>query len=203
MSTGNEPEELEVPESLPVMVLAGATLFPKTLLPLFIFEPRYRAMLESALSTDRLLAIAQPLRVNEERVCPVAGVGLIRACVKKEDGTSHLILQGIARVKFTGWPQLVPFRVATVRRIGVVELESEEARQERLIHLRVVLERGGLPLPQEMGEHLARIDDPDALTDIAASALLKDPVKRQALLAEESNVRRQELLLQFLREELA
>lgn len=203
MSTEIGPEELEVPESLPVMVLGGATLFPKTLLPLFIFEPRYRAMLETALNTDRLLAIAQPLRENEERLCPVAGVGLIRACVKKEDGTSHLILQGVARVKFTGWPQLVPFRVATVRKIGIVSPESEEERQERLVHLRVVLERGGLPLPQEMGEHLARIDDPDALTDIAASALLKDPVKRQAVLAEESNVRRQELLLHLLREELA
>jgi len=65
------------------------------------------------------------------------------------------------------------------------------------------LERGGLPVPQEMGEHLARIEDPDALTDIAASALVKDPAKRQRILAEESNVRRQELLLQFLREELS
>lgn len=195
--------ELEVPENLPVMVLGGATLFPNTLLPLFIFEPRYRAMLESALSTDRLLAIAQPLRENEERVCSVAGVGLIRACVRKDDGTSNLILQGVARVKFTAWPQLVPFRVATVSRIGSLEPESEEARRERLVHLRVVLERGGLTLPPEMGEHLARIDDPDALTDIAASALLKDPVKRQAILAEESNVRRQELLLRLLREEFA
>lgn len=203
MSIGKEFEELEVPENLPVMVLGGATLFPNALLPLFIFEPRYRAMLESALSTDRMLAIAQPLRENEERVCPVAGVGLIRACVKKEDGTSNLILQGVARVKFTGWPQLVPFRVAGVRRIGTVDPESAEDRRERLVHLRVVLERGGLTLPQEMGEHLARIDDPDALTDLAASALLKDPAKRQAILAEESNVRRQALLLRLLREEFA
>ena len=203
MSMGKELEDLDVPGVLPVMVLGGATLFPNTLLPLFIFEPRYRAMLESALSTDRMLAVAQPLREDEERVCPVAGVGLIRACVKKEDGTSNLILQGVARVKFTAWPQLVPFRIAAVRRIGNLDSESAEARQERLVHLRVVLERGVLPLPQEMSEHLARIDDPDALTDIAASALLKDPLKRQAILAEESNVRRQELLLRLLREELA
>lgn len=202
MSTGMDFDALEMPEQLPVMVLGGATLFPKTLLPLFIFEPRYRAMLQSALDTDRMIAVAQPLRENEERVCPVAGVGLIRACVRKEDGTSHLILQGVARVKFTGWPQLVPFRMAEVQRIGSPAPESEASRRERLVHLRVVLERGGLPLPPEMGENLARIDDPDVLTDIAASALLKDPAKRQSILAEESSVRRQELLLQFLREEL-
>jgi Lon protease-like protein len=68
---------MALPERLPVMVLGGATLFPNTLLPLFIFEPRYRAMLESALNTDRLLAVVQPLRENEERVCQAAGVGLI------------------------------------------------------------------------------------------------------------------------------
>ena len=203
MKKGTGAVEIEVPATLPVMVLGGVTLFPNTLLPLFIFEQRYKAMLENALGTDRLLAIAQPLREKEERLCPVAGVGLIRACVKKEDGSSHLILQGIERVRFTGWPQLVPFRVATVERVGCLEEESAESRQERLVHLRVILERGGLPLPQEMSEHLARIDDPDALTDIAASALLKDPVKRQTILAEESNVRRQELLLRFLREELS
>lgn len=203
MSGGFDSEGMELPETLPVMVLGGATLFPNTLLPLFIFEPRYRAMLESALSTDRMLAIVQPLRENEERVCQAAGVGLIRACVKREDGTSHLVLQGVARVKFVGWPQLVPFRVASVEKLGRFELESEEARLERLVHLRVVLERGGLPLPKEMSEHLARIDDPDALTDIAASALLKDAMKRQAILAEESNIQRQALLLQFLRDELA
>lgn len=203
MNKGTGAAEIEVPATLPVMVLGGVTLFPNTLLPLFIFEQRYKAMLENALGTDRLLAIAQPLRENEERLCPVAGVGLIRACVKKEDGSSHLILQGIERVRFTGWPQLVPFRIAAVERLGWLEEESAEDRQERLVHLRVILERGGLPLPQEMSEHLARIDDPDALTDIAASALLKDPVKRQTVLAEESNVRRQELLLRFLREELS
>jgi Lon protease-like protein len=200
MNTGTGAAEIEVPATLPVMVLGGVTLFPNTLLPLFIFEQRYKAMLENALGTDRLLAIAQPLRENEERLCPVAGVGLIRACVKKEDGSSHLILQGLERVRFTGWPQLVPFRVAAVERVGLLEEESAVARQERLAHLRVILERDGLSLPQEMREHLARIDDPDSLTDIAASALLKDPVERQTILAEASNVHRQELLLRFLRE---
>ena len=40
------------PGSAPVMVLGGATLFPRGYMPLFIFEPRYRAMLNHALERD-------------------------------------------------------------------------------------------------------------------------------------------------------
>ena len=196
-------EDIEIPGTVPVMVLEGATLFPRTLMPLYIFEPRYRAMLEEALATDRLVAIAQPLKGGGDQLCAVAGVGLIRACVKKEDGTSQLILQGVKRVSFTHWPQMLPFRIGAVQCFGRIESETQEQRNARLVHLQVILERGGLPVPGEMGEQLAKIDDPDVLTDIAASALLKPADQRQAVLQEEGNIARQDLLLNFLRKNLS
>lgn len=189
----------QIPETLPVMVLGGGTLFPNTLLPLFIFEERYRAMLECALTTDRLLAIAMPLEGNQNKVHPVSGVGLVRACVRNVDGTSNVILQGIGRVRFTGWPQLVPFRKAAVESFGRTEPETPADREARLCTLRVCMEKGGLRVPAEIGSQLGRIDDPDALTDIAASAFLKDPEQRQTVLEQESNLRRQEVLIRLLR----
>ncbi|MEI6377638.1 MAG: LON peptidase substrate-binding domain-containing protein, partial [bacterium] len=69
----------ELPETLPVMVLPGVTLFPNALLPLFIFEPRYRAMLDEALGAGRMLAMAMPRDEEESEVEMVAGVGLVRA----------------------------------------------------------------------------------------------------------------------------
>jgi hypothetical protein len=137
-------EDIEIPGTVPVMVLEGATLFPRTLMPLYIFEPRYRAMLEEALATDRLVAIAQPLKGGGDQLCAVAGVGLIRACVKKEDGTSQLILQGVKRVSFTHWPQMLPFRIGAVQCFGRIESETQEQRNARLVHLQVILERGGI-----------------------------------------------------------
>ena len=47
-----------LPEQVPVMPLPGAVLFPHALLPLYIFEPRYREMLEHALSHHRMFAVA-------------------------------------------------------------------------------------------------------------------------------------------------
>ena len=45
---------------VPVFPLAGALLFPRSQLPLHIFEPRYRAMVRDALASDRLIAMVQP-----------------------------------------------------------------------------------------------------------------------------------------------
>lgn len=50
--------EISLPQALPVMLLNGCTLFPHALLPLFIYEPRYREMLDHALKTDRLFSSA-------------------------------------------------------------------------------------------------------------------------------------------------
>ena len=91
---------MQLPDAVPVMTLPSATLFPQALLPLYIFEPRYRRMLAEALDSNRMFTVAmqRPGRTREIP-CPVAGLGLIRVSVGHNDGTSHLILQGLARVQ--------------------------------------------------------------------------------------------------------
>ena len=61
------------------MTLPSATLFPQALLPLYIFEPRYRQMLADTLKHNRMFSVAmqKPGRTRETP-CPVAGLGLIR-----------------------------------------------------------------------------------------------------------------------------
>src|SRR5687767_7811165 len=78
--------DLKIPSEAPVMVLSNALLFPHVLLPLHIFEQRYRAMLEWALEHDRVFCIAlrRPDAVEtgaSSDFYHVAGLGLIRACV--------------------------------------------------------------------------------------------------------------------------
>src|SRR6185436_17665412 len=91
---------MKIPPEVPVMTLPNATLFPHALLPLYIFEPRYRQMLSDALRSHRMFAVAMQRPGNtRETPAPVAGLGLIRVAVKHGDGTSHLILQGLARVE--------------------------------------------------------------------------------------------------------
>src|SRR5438876_5312311 len=107
---------MELPDAVPVMTLPSATLFPQALLPLYIFEPRYRQMLKDMLKTDRMFSVAmqKPGR-QRESPCQVAGLGLIRVSVGHQDGTSHLILQGLARVELIDTVQTRPYRVANIR----------------------------------------------------------------------------------------
>src|SRR6185436_12827923 len=107
---------MKIPPEVPVMTLPNATLFPQAMLPLYIFEPRYRQMLSDALNSHRMFSVAiqKPGRVRETP-SSIAGLGLIRASVLKKDGTSNLILQGIARVELAETVRSKPYRVARIR----------------------------------------------------------------------------------------
>src|ERR1044071_1415335 len=116
---------MELPEAVPVMTLPSATLFPQALLPLYIFEARYRQMLADMLRRDRMFTVAmqKPGR-KRETPCAVAGLGLIRVSVGHGDGTSHLILQGLARVELIGTVQTKPYRVASIRPLRAAAADS-------------------------------------------------------------------------------
>ena len=78
-------DALELPAAVPVMPLPGALLFPHALLPLYIFEPRYRLMLERALGEHRMFCVTllNPRRSDWRSPADfhqIATVGLIRAC---------------------------------------------------------------------------------------------------------------------------
>src|SRR5690349_6782336 len=120
-----------LPEQAPVMPLPGTLLFPHALLPLYIFEPRYRQMLKHALAHHRMFCIAliKPHCAEWQSVADffhTASVGLIRACVERSDGTSNLILQGLERVRFTDFEREAPFPIATIDSLESDSVSSVE-----------------------------------------------------------------------------
>src|SRR5690349_5005222 len=103
---------MEIPTEVAVMTLPSVTLFPQALLPLYIFEPRYRRMLADALDAQRMFIVAmQKPNCTRETPSTIAGLGLVRVCVENPDGTSHLILQGITRVELKQAVRYKPYRV--------------------------------------------------------------------------------------------
>ena len=103
---------MELPEQIGVMTLQDVTLFPQSMLPLYIFEPRYRRMLADALETHRLFCVAKR-KPGTTRDVPsdVAGVGVIRASVGHGNGASHMVVQGLARVRLDKTVRYKPYRV--------------------------------------------------------------------------------------------
>jgi Lon protease-like protein len=194
-----------LPPTLPVMVLPGVTLFPNALLPLYIFEPRYREMLEEALGAGRMLAMAMPRNEEESDVEMIAGAGLVRACIRNDNGTSNLILQGVCRVRFIGWDQLSPYRIARVEELRSNEGEHHdlESKVTQLHALCARFKEQGIELPSQFEAYLNQITNIGVITDLVASTLVADPRVRQMLLEEVEIPRRLEKLLAGLRAQLS
>lgn len=197
-----------LPAEVPVMPLPGALLFPRALLPLYIFEPRYRAMLEHALKHQRMFAIALIRPDVTEWRSPndffhVAGVGLIRACVGRNDGTSNLILQGLERVRFIGFEQEDPFPIATIELLSSDDETSveTEALATKVLELYSALKGEGKKLPPKVDRYLADLADPEMLADLVASTFITDPLRRQHVLEELSINQRLRLMIRYLRDE--
>jgi Lon protease-like protein len=201
----NGEQSTELPATLPVMVLPGVTLFPNALLPLHIFESRYRLMLEEALGDCRMLAMAMPRDKQEREVEPIAGAGLVRACIRNDDGTSNLILQGVSRVRFTGWEQMEPFRIARIEPVQSREGDQEniESRVTQLHALCARFKEQGIELPSQFEAYLNQISNIGVITDLVASTLVADSRVRQMLLEEVDIPKRLEKLLAGLRAQLS
>src|SRR5687768_15662172 len=91
----------DMPEILPVFPLSGVLLLPRGQLPLNIFEPRYIAMVEDAIKTDRMIGIIQP-RQPETRDFPLYDTGCagrIKSFSETDDGRYLITLTGVSRFK--------------------------------------------------------------------------------------------------------
>ena len=199
---------ISLPDQVPVMPLPDALLFPNALLPLHIFEPRYQQMLEYALREHRMFSVAliKPQRSQwktTDDFFHVAGVGLIRACVGRSDGTSNLILQGLRRARFTGFEQSAPFPIARIQSVEskTAATVETEALGAKVIELYSKLKTDGRQLPEKVDKYLANLTDMEMLADLMAATFVNDPLRRQQLLEELSLNRRLRLLIQYLREE--
>ena len=156
---------VQLPESAAVMIL-NTVLFPHAVLPLRIFEPRYRVMLDQALATHRMFVVAmQRPGCAKESPCPIAGLGLIRASVKQADGTSNLLLQGISRVKLTKVVHYKPYRVCRIQPLTSPEPNrlAAEALRMRILELAQQSLQEGYILPMEGLKQL--VGDPSAVPD--------------------------------------
>ena len=196
------------------MTLRNATLFPQALLPLYIFEPRYRRMLADALHSHRMFIVAMQRPGQQREVpSPVAGLGLIRVSVGHRDGTSHLILQGVTRVEMIEAVRYRPYRVQRIRPLAAGKADSVvvDALVSRIRELAAERLAQGVPLPLPPGSDsaatmsaddvqafLEKIEDPGQLADMVACSLLTRAADRQCLLEAVDVAERLRRLVRFL-----
>lgn len=208
-----------LPKTVGVMVLPGVNLFPHAILPLFIFEPRYRRMLLDALGSHRMFCVAmQRTDKDDEAPAQVAGLGVIRASVENPDGTSNMILQGLTRVSVGRVVRRKPYRIHSIQ--PMVPANGDSTHVDALVgKVRELVEarfRKGLPGPLKfLGEKggpakgdgmsvenilrsVSDVADASMLADLVSCTLLPDPRQRQVMLETVDVETRLRYLIHFL-----
>ena len=197
---------MDLPEQVGVMVLPQTVFFPHHLLPLHIFEPRYRVMVQAALEGSRMFAVAMERSKTDPlpQSSRMGSLGLIRSCVLQPDGTSNLVLQGIARVRLDHLVQTHPYLIATPEPVEDSEEKSDAATViQEALHSKILekvekIDDPALPSLQEVKNFLQHLQDHHAFVDLLSGCFIRDPLQRQKLLEEVSLTERLRLLLHLL-----
>jgi len=125
MQVGNKSYRVEtdIPGQVPVFPLSGALLLPGAQLPLNIFEPRYLAMFDDAMSSNRLIGVIQPALVGSktgkgpvEDLCRVGCLGRITSFAETGDGRYVITLGGVCRFRIGEEmdPAHKPYRICRI-----------------------------------------------------------------------------------------
>ncbi len=201
---------------IPLFPLPNVVLFPEARVPLHIFEPRYRQMMEAALAGDRSLGMATVLPSHADTMAadpplfPVGCAGFITRWNRLADGRYDLVLHGTRRFRIVR--ELPPegdrlYRVAEIEWISESPLAgTEDELATRRRDVMALLERLARRSENEEAEvsldRLSQLDDVH-FTNAICAAIGLPPLEKQGLLEAGGAVERAGRLGELLRFQLA
>lgn len=202
-----------LPTIIPIFPLTGSLLLPGNLLPLNIFEPRYRNMVEDALKAGQHIGMIQPLVPSQDNwvaeaeaaasshpeLYPIGCVGKIERSEKQPDGRYVIVLRGISRFRIAReLPMWRGYRQIEADYTPFPGDEQEPASllsPARILHaLRTFSEVHGLEFDFDLLGSLPGV----ILLNGLAAALPFRPAEKQALLESPGTLEREELLLTLM-----
>jgi len=177
---------------LPLFPLEDVVLFPHSMIPLYVFEARYRKMVRDVLAGNRLMAISlqlekeDPARESAPRVATVASVGELVLAQELPDGRFNLVVRGRARIRIDEELESdEPYRLIAAHEIPDDRSESAQDLDEADTTLRALVTGLAESIPDggDLLKHVAAAQDsPAALSNVMAASLVADAKLRQRLL---------------------
>jgi Lon protease-like protein len=205
--------QMALPDVLAVFPLTGVMLLPGTVLPLHIFEPRYRAMVEDALEAGKVFGMIQPFTPQDDNRGPQPGAanmapdlykvgcaGYIEKWEKLPDGRFFLQLKGVNRFRFSEELELQ----RGYRRVKALYQDFPDAVLQESWHcdraalleaLAIYGKANGMQVKPEQAEKFSDLE----LINLLAVSLPFHPAEKQALLEAHELQDREKILVDLLR----
>jgi Lon protease-like protein len=205
--------QMTLPEVLPVFPLTGVMLLPGTVLPLHIFEPRYRNMIEDALSGDKIFGMIQPFAPQNDNRGPQPGAGdvapnlykvgcagYIEKSEKLPDGRFFVQLKGVNRFRFAEEFTLQ----RGYRRVKAIYGEFSDANLDQGWQCRRAAVLDALAFYGKAHGMQVRPDQAERFSDLELVNLLSvslpfHPAEKQALLEAPTLLDRETMLVDLLK----
>jgi ATP-dependent Lon protease len=198
-----------IPAALPVLPLKETVIYPDTLTPLAVGQPRSMRLVNEVLSGERMLALvaARDPELDEpgpDELYDVGVVGIVARMLKVPDGTIRILVQGTERVRLGDYVAEEPYLVARIEPLpDVVEPSPELEALTRNVQRTFTEIIEQIPyLPEELQLAVTNVDEPSALTHLIAGALRISTAEKQELLEQVDVGRRLRRLSEILAREL-
>ncbi len=197
----------------PIFPLPNVVHFPHLLLPLHVFEPRYRRMVHDCLSGDRLLAMAllkpgweASTAFSKPAVFDMACLGRITAEQRLPDGRYYLVLQGLSRARIVGEEDPdQPYRIAKLELCSDVYAApptiDRDARREEMLDAFRRLHKD-INLERVFQDAIAASVSMGVICDVLADALKLPPVAAQEVLDAVDVAERSSIVLGRIQEKI-
>jgi hypothetical protein len=194
----------DLPSIVDVFPLSGVLLLPRGQLPLNVFEPRYLALVDSALSGSRLIGIIQPTQ-NEEKVlkpalATIGCAGRLTAYRESDDGRYMITLGGVCRFKMveeleteTPYRRVAADFAPFIGDLNVAD-ESDFPRERLLTALKDYLSRRDLKADWKS----VLSAPPETLVNALAMLCPFEPAEKQALIEAPAWAERVDTLIALL-----
>ncbi len=178
-----------IPAELPILPLKNTAVFPLTVLPLVVQKPRSVRLVDDVVIGDRmvgLVALRNP-EVDEPTPADLYSMGtvaIIHRMARAPDGTLHIIVQGLERIRITEFTQTEPYmrgKVETVPDIVEKGMEMEALVRSTIDLFRRLVSLAAY-LPEEVIANALNTDDPRQLAYLVATSTRMDLATRQEIL---------------------
>src|SRR5690242_12990206 len=199
------PQNVEIPDQLPLLPVRDIVVFPYMVLPLFVGREMSIKAIEAALAGNRMIFLATQKALDVENPTPddihaIGTVGIIMRMLKLPDERIKILVQGLSKAKISGYIQTDPYYSVRIDKITESKAHSSTLESEAIMRtvkeqIERIVSLGKVLIPDVMVV-IENLEDPGRLADMIASNLglkvevtqsvleITDPLKRLRQISE-------------------